>query len=34
MQKTKVFEQWLASQQALIARYRTIEKGAVLVEYN
>ena len=30
MQKTKVFEQWLASQQAMITRYRTIEKGAVL----
>lgn len=34
MQKTKVFEQWLASQQAMITRYRTIEKGAVLAEYN
>ena len=34
MQKTKVFEQWLASQQAMITRYRAIEKGAVLAEYN
>ena len=34
MQKTKVFEQWLASQQSLITRYRAVEKGAELAEYN
>ena len=34
MQKTKVFEQWLASQQAMITRYRVVEKGAELAEYN
>lgn len=34
MQKTKVFEQWLLDQQAMIVRYREVEKGAVLAEYN
>lgn len=33
MQKTKVFEQWLLDQQAMIVRYREVEKGAVLAEY-
>ena len=34
MQKTKVFEQWLLDQKAMIVRYREVEKGAVLAEYN
>ena len=34
MQKTKVFEQWLLDQKAMILRYREVEKGAVLAEYN
>ena len=33
MQKTKVFEQWLQDQQAMIVRYRQVEKGEVLAEY-
>jgi hypothetical protein len=33
MQKTKVFEQWLLDQQAIIVRYRQIEKSDVLAEY-
>jgi hypothetical protein len=34
MQKTKVFEQWLADRQTIITRYRAIEKGEILAEYN
>jgi hypothetical protein len=34
MQKTKVFEQWLTSQQDMVTRYRAVEKGEVLAEYN
>ena len=34
MQNTKVFEQWLLEQQAMIVRYREVEEGAVLAEYN
>ena len=33
MQKTKVFEQWLLDQQAMIVRYRQVEKSDVLAEY-
>lgn len=32
--KTKVFEHWLAERQTIIARYRAIEKGELLAEYN
>ena len=34
MQKTKVFEQWLVEKQNTITRYRSVEKGEVLAEYN
>ena len=34
MQKTKVFEQWLAEKQTILTRYRQVEKGEVLAEYN
>ena len=34
MQTTKVFEQWLLDQHAIMVRYRQVEKGEVLAEYN
>ena len=34
MKSTKVFEQWLQEQAQIIVRYRQVEKGDILAEYN
>ena len=34
MKSTKAFEQWLQEQAQIIVRYRQVEKGDILAEYN
>ena len=34
MKSTKAFEQWLQEQAQIIVRYRQVEKGNILIEYN